>query len=110
MTLDEHREKENPATLSQAVRQRVLDRDNYQCVACGMGGENRLQLHHILFRSQGGTHVDENLCTLCKNCHDDVHAGLLAVAYIEWYPGLFSFFCSRALPPFRWRNFSRVSA
>lgn len=108
MTHEEHLAKE--AHLTAELRRVVLERDHEQCVACGRGGENILQLHHLVYRSQGGTHTEENLATLCRDCHDDVHAGLLDVAYLEWYPGVFSFFCRRVVPPKRWRTSSRVSA
>ncbi len=29
--------------------------------------------HHIIFKSQGGDDVPENLINLCRECHDDAH-------------------------------------
>jgi len=52
----------------------VLDRDKYSCQYCN-GKDKRLEVHHIIFRSNGGSDNAENLITLCKNCHDDVHEG-----------------------------------
>lgn len=56
------------------ARQRVLRRDG-GCVARGWqvdcwGG---LHVHHIVRRSQGGTHDDDNLVTLCAGHHGYVH-------------------------------------
>lgn len=99
-----HLARERPQAIPERVRREVLERDSWQCVACGVGGDNRLQLHHLVYRSQGGTHAQENLATVCFNCHEDVHAGLLEIAYLEWYPGMFGFFCRRRVAPARWRN------
>jgi hypothetical protein len=34
-----------------------------------------LQKHHLIQRKSGGTDVKENIVYLCKDCHEDVHAG-----------------------------------
>ena len=39
-----------------------------------MCGELRnLQVHHIKFRSQRGSDLEENLITLCVGCHENIH-------------------------------------
>lgn len=50
----------------------VLNRDNYTCQYCkGKHKDSKLEVHHIIFRSQGGSDEDSNLITLChKNLHD----------------------------------------
>jgi 5-methylcytosine-specific restriction endonuclease McrA len=100
--LGEHERKERSVTP--ALREVVLERDNHQCVSCGTAGENRLQLHHLVFRSQGGGHNEENLVTLCFECHEDVHRTLLQLALLEYTPGQFSWFCARKRPPRRWQQ------
>ena len=55
-------------------REAVLHRDNYTCQCCGKKN-CRLEVHHIKFRSNGGTDDEENLITLCEDCHKGVHAG-----------------------------------
>ena len=56
----------------------VLDRDNYTCQNCkGRSKEKRIEVHHVVFRSNGGSDEPENLITLCKACHDKVHNGEL---------------------------------
>ena len=59
-------------------REAVLHRDNYTCQCCGKKN-CRLEVHHIKFRSNGGTDDEENLITLCKECHDGVHAGTVVL-------------------------------
>lgn len=53
----------------------VLTRDGYTCQHCqGKAKDRRLEVHHIQFRSQGGSDDEANLLTLCKTCHDGLHA------------------------------------
>ena len=57
------------------VREYVLDRDNHTCQCCkGKSGSDILQTHHITPRKDGGSNAPSNLVTLCKPCHDDLHA------------------------------------
>ena len=37
-------------------------------VAC-----SNLQVHHLKFRSQSGSDEEQNLITLCAECHEQVH-------------------------------------
>lgn len=55
-------------------RKAVLHRDNYTCQCCGKKN-CRLEVHHIKFRQNGGTDDEENLITLCEDCHKGIHAG-----------------------------------
>lgn len=54
----------------------VLNRDNYTCQYCkGKHKDSKLEVHHIVFRSQGGSDGESNLITLCHTCHKDLHSG-----------------------------------
>jgi len=53
--------------ISDRVRQAVLNRDGRRCIFCR--STRRLELHHVTKRSQGGPHVEDNLVTLCHDCH-----------------------------------------
>lgn len=54
----------------------VLNQDNYTCQYCkGKHKDSKLEVHHILFRSQGGSDEESNLITLCHTCHKDLHSG-----------------------------------
>ena len=55
-------------------RSAILHRDNYTCQCCGKKN-CRLEVHHIKFRRDDGTDDEENLITLCEDCHKGVHAG-----------------------------------
>ena len=54
----------------------VLNRDNYTCQCCkGKHKDSKLEVHHIVFRSNGGSDEESNLITLCHTCHKDLHSG-----------------------------------
>ena len=41
----------------------------------GKHKDSKLEVHHIIFRSQGGSNEESNLITLCHTCHKDLHSG-----------------------------------
>jgi len=71
-------------------RKRVYQRDGYQCQNCGAvggpKGDAKLNAHHIVQKSKGGTHSLSNLKTLCTDCHSAVHDdGVLAPTATNFY-------------------------
>lgn len=56
------------------VKAYVLHRDGYQCQKCKTK-KGRLHVHHIVFRSRGGTNSPDNLIVLCSDCHEKFHNG-----------------------------------
>ena len=52
----------------QTVKQFILARDDYTCQVCKKKG-GKLKIHHIIYRSLGGTNTVDNLITVCANCH-----------------------------------------
>lgn len=77
----------NRRPLDPALRQRVLDRDNYTCQCCGIGGASYylgiLAIHHIVAVSQGGPDEEDNLVTLCINCHLLIHNYQFGKLYVD---------------------------
>lgn len=60
------------------TKAKVLNRDNYICKCCkGKQKDSKLEVHHIVYRSQGGSDEEDNLVTLCHSCHKDVHKGII---------------------------------
>ena len=55
----------------------VLCRDKHTCRLCKAGEKkNRsrvLEVHHVIWRNQGGSDLPENLISLCQKCHQKVH-------------------------------------
>ncbi|HET7440931.1 MAG TPA: HNH endonuclease [Terriglobales bacterium] len=56
----------------QGLYRQVLQRDGWRCQQCG--SRTNLQVHHILLRSRSGDDAEENLITLCSECHDQIHS------------------------------------
>lgn len=58
------------------TRAMILNRDNYTCQYCkGKHKDGKLEVHHIVYRSNGGSNEESNLITLCHTCHQDLHSG-----------------------------------
>jgi 5-methylcytosine-specific restriction endonuclease McrA len=62
----------SPQSYEQLCRE-VLQRDGWRCQSCGT--LSNLQIHHKKFRSQLGEDSEDNLITLCSDCHEKVHLG-----------------------------------
>jgi 5-methylcytosine-specific restriction endonuclease McrA len=75
--------------ITEATRREVMQRDNYRCRRCGEMGEGKIQLHHVIFRSQLGGHEADNLVALCSICHMLLHAGKVKVKRVlgKWFFG-----------------------
>ena len=58
------------------IKAYILTRDNYICQCCKTK-KGTLHVHHIVYRSQGGSDDTSNLVTLCENCHKKLHKGEL---------------------------------
>lgn len=56
------------------AREHALVRDKYTCQCCGKKN-CRVEVHHIVFRRNGGSDNLENLITLCEDCHKATHLG-----------------------------------
>lgn len=66
------------------ARHIALERDNKQCVECGVSSQ--LHIHHIIPRHLGGSDDPSNLITLCAGCHAVRHPTLqvsLSRSFIE---------------------------
>jgi 5-methylcytosine-specific restriction endonuclease McrA len=56
------------------LHRQILERDAWRCQACG--SMKNLQVHHQQLRSHSGTDEEQNLITLCAECHAQVHHGV----------------------------------
>jgi 5-methylcytosine-specific restriction endonuclease McrA len=59
------------ANTYRELHRRVLERDGWRCQVCG--SMQNLQVHHLKFRSQSGGDEEQNLITLCAECHEQAH-------------------------------------
>jgi 5-methylcytosine-specific restriction endonuclease McrA len=53
------------------LHRQVLERDGWRCQFCGR--MHQLQVHHLKLRSHSGSDVEQNLITLCAECHKQAH-------------------------------------
>jgi hypothetical protein len=63
--------------VSELIREQVLERDGHQCQVCGR--TSNLELHHWVYRSQGGGHGADNLVTVCHWDHHLIHTGRIDI-------------------------------
>jgi 5-methylcytosine-specific restriction endonuclease McrA len=63
---------ENDWDKARALRLKI---DHKRCAKCG--STDRLQVHHVIPRSKGGSNSIENLLTECFNCHEHEHSHLM---------------------------------
>ena len=74
------------------MRERILERDGYKCTVCN--SEDKLVVHHKDFNGRGKENPnndEDNLITLCKQCHVAVHRAQLLKAreltqWSRYYP------------------------
>lgn len=52
--------------IPQAVKKAVYERDNGSCIICGRQG---MPNAHYISRQRGGLGIEENIVTLCFDCH-----------------------------------------
>ena len=55
------------------LHEEILRRDGWRCQLCGV--MSHLEVHHQQFRSRSGQDTEENLITLCHDCHATIHCG-----------------------------------
>lgn len=59
----------------------VMTRDGYRCGVCGVAASDRpgvrLEVDHLVPRSQGGTDDPSNLLTMCRDCNQGKHVEAL---------------------------------
>ena len=54
-------------SITKAVKDIVWERDSHQCIICGNAYAQPNA--HYISRAQGGLGIEQNIVTLCANCH-----------------------------------------
>ena len=73
-------ETDDEKRLPESVHNAVLDRDHWQCSFPGCTMRKTLEVHHIVFRSRGGSDEPGNLICLCRMHHALVHRGICKIS------------------------------
>lgn len=55
--------------ISQATKKKVWKRDNERCIICGKWVPVSCANAHYIKRSQGGLGIEQNIVTMCPECH-----------------------------------------
>jgi hypothetical protein len=76
---DDENGKRAKRTLPAATERAVLQRAQHRCQVPGCRSSKHLAIHHIIFRSHGGTNDPSNLIVLCDGHHRLLHDGHLAI-------------------------------
>jgi hypothetical protein len=71
---------DDPRGMPRRPHDPIYQRDGFRCMAPGCTARARLETHHLVYRSQGGSEVPENLIVLCRFHHQQGEHGLLAQA------------------------------
>jgi len=66
-------------TVSPRLRRQVLARDHHRCVVSGCRNARNIEVHHVEFRSRGGSNKMSNLITMCTGHHTLLHEGRIVV-------------------------------
>lgn len=61
------------------IRQKILQRDDHTCQYCNLKQTIRMQVNHI--DGNPKNHSDDNLETICSQCHMITHSGLWSVVF-----------------------------
>ena len=68
--------RDETKAIPESVRREVMERDGGICRFCGTHAESPA-LHHVVYRSQGGKNIPENLITVhwmyAPRCHERMH-------------------------------------
>lgn len=63
------------STAHKKAQRKGKERDMYTCQICG--SKDHTEGHHFIDYSYGGAPEEDNIITLCHECHKNVHKGLI---------------------------------
>ena len=103
----QHGERYGIATLREAV----FARDKYTCQCCRrtIADGAILHVHHIIYRSRGGTNRMSNLATVCDRCHTPANHKPGGRLY-NWKPKIASFKGATFMTTVRWKMYNEVKS
>ena len=52
-------------------------------ILCEICGSIAVDLHHIIYKSQGGSDSIDNIIALCRKCHDMAHNETFSKEYLK---------------------------
>ena len=52
-------------------------------IPCEVCGSQAVDLHHVIYKSQGGSDEVNNIIALCRRDHESAHSGDLEIEYLK---------------------------
>lgn len=103
------RKRAKACDISQEVKVRVWERDKGCCIICGspIAAPNA----HYIRRSQGGLGIEQNIVTLCMDCHNEFDNGsgkysqAIKKAVRDYLQGQYDDWSEKDLIYDKWRDF-----
>lgn len=74
--------------IPKKVKLKVYKRDNEKCIVCGRWVTWHNACCHYIARSHGGLGIEENILTLCNDCHyryDNTSLRLILKEFLKQY-------------------------
>lgn len=72
--------KRSKATdIPQKVKNKVWERDGMRCIICG--NQIAMPNSHYIPRSSGGLGIEQNVVTMCADCHHEYDNGSMREVY-----------------------------
>ena len=62
-------ERSKACDIPRSVKNAVWARDHLRCILCG--SPNAMPNAHFISRAEGGLGIEQNIVTLCGECHDE---------------------------------------
>ena len=62
-------QKSKATNISPKVKHIVWERDGHKCIFCG--SYNAMPNAHVISRAYGGLGIEQNVVTLCPECHHE---------------------------------------
>ena len=81
--MPKHKETKLTA-IPEKVKRKVNARDNGRCIVCGARRDWHFSNAHYIRRSQGGLGIEENVVTLCLECHHAYDNGFRRREIGDW--------------------------
>lgn len=76
--------RSNACDITQKVKEIVWNRDYHRCIFCEKYVPKTCANAHFIKRSQGGLGIEENIVTLCPECHFEEDHGQNTKVYEEY--------------------------
>ena len=94
--------------IPKKVKHKVYKRDREHCVLCGRYALPEWACAHYIARSHGGLGVEQNILTLCPDCHmrydNTVERGMIKIVLAAYWQSKYDDWDERNLVYDKWQQ------